>query len=57
MHQSASGSQFATYLERDPHHYDFDTVRRIVQGTRLRAEQRGKWGNPKDRKMVFFEKM
>jgi SAM-dependent methyltransferase len=45
-----------TFYDRDPYHYDFGTFEFICQGTKLKAEQIGEWGHPRDQRMMAFVK-
>jgi len=57
MHPHTNGTEFATYFDRDPYHYDFETFKWVCEGTGLRVERIGEWGHPKDQRMVVFIKM
>jgi SAM-dependent methyltransferase len=43
-----------TYSDRNPFHYDLETLADICEGTGLQLEYIGDWGHPKDQKMLLF---
>jgi len=54
MHPCVDGPDLATYFDRNPYHYDFDTFRWICEETGLRVEHIGYWGHPRDQRMIVF---
>ena len=57
VHPRADGPGIATYFDKDPYHYDFETFKWMCEGTKLRVEYIGEWGHPRDQKMLVFMKM
>jgi SAM-dependent methyltransferase len=57
MHPRANGTELATYFDKDPYHYDFETFKWVCDGTNLRVERIGEWGHPKDQRMMVFIKL
>lgn len=57
MHPRADGQEFATYFDKDPYHYHFETFKWICEGTNLKVEYIGDWNHPRDQKMIVFVKM
>ena len=56
MHPRSDLSDFPTYFDKDPYHYDFETFRSIAHGTQLKVHYLGLWNHPWDQKMMVFEK-
>ena len=56
MHPRLDGPPFASYFDRDPFHYDFETFKWICEGTTLTVEYIGDWNHPRDQKMIVFVK-
>jgi SAM-dependent methyltransferase len=57
LHQRADGEPFATFLDKDPYHYDFDTFRWVCEGTSLEVSYIGDWNHPRNQKMLAFKKV
>jgi len=56
MHPRADGPDFATYFDKDPYHYDFETFKWICERTSLEVKYIGDWNHPRDQKMLVFIK-
>jgi SAM-dependent methyltransferase len=57
MHPRADLPDFPTYFDKDPYHYDFETFKSIVGGTKLNIHYLGLWNHPWDQRMMVFEKL
>ena len=56
MHSQIDGPDSASYFDKDPFHYDFETFEWICEGTDLKATYMGNWNHPRDQKMLVFTK-
>lgn len=56
LHSRVDGSDFPTFFDRDPYHYDVETFQFICEQTNLRAKYIGPWNHPRDQRMVVFTK-
>jgi SAM-dependent methyltransferase len=45
-----------THYDRDPFHYDFETLASICSRTGLAIEYIGDWEHPRDQKMLLFRR-
>jgi SAM-dependent methyltransferase len=54
--RTASDSQFWTYFDRDPFHYDLDALRWAAGRTSLELEYIGEWNHPRQQRMLHFAK-
>ncbi len=57
MHPRVDGPSFETYFDKNPYHYDFEAFKWMCERTKLRVEYIGKWGHPRDQRMLVFRKM
>ena len=57
MHFQADGPDAATYFDKDPYHYDYETFKWICEGTKLDVKYFGEWNHPRDQKMLVFTKL
>ncbi len=55
-HSQVDGPGFETYFDRDPYHYDFETMKWICEKVNLRVEYIGKWNHPRDQRIMVFTK-
>lgn len=56
MHPRTDGKPIVTYFDKNPFHYDFETIEHICEGTSLKVEHIGDWNHPRDQKMLVFIK-
>ena len=56
MHPCADGSLIASYFDKDPFHYNFETLKQICEGIGLKVEYIGDWNHPRDLKMLVFRR-
>lgn len=57
MHFQKDGPDSATYFDKDPYHYDFNTFKWICEGTNLKVDYIGNWNHPRNQKMMVFMKI
>jgi hypothetical protein len=48
--------QVVSYFDRDSYHYDVGTFEWACAGTSLTVEYLGGWNNPRNQKVLLFEK-
>jgi SAM-dependent methyltransferase len=49
-------TQIVSHFDKNPFHYDLDTLRWICEGTSLALEQVGDWESPRNQQMILFTK-
>jgi SAM-dependent methyltransferase len=52
--RTAADGPFWTYFDRDPFHYDLETLRWAAKGTSLELEYVGEWNHPRQQRMLRF---
>ena len=57
MHLQCDRPAAATYFDKDPYHYDFNTFEYISKDTNLKPTYIGDWNHPRDQKMIMFTKI